>query len=191
MHCITPFYKNIDPTSHKEVGFPCGKCYPCLQRRVSGWSFRLMQEHKVSTSGYFITLTYDTDHVPIKLSGYMTLDKSDFQKFIKRLRKQDKSAIKYFAVGEYGGRTMRPHYHAIIFNVYNVDNIDKCWNKGTIHYGTVTEASVGYTLKYMMKKSKVPLHRNDDRQPEFQLMSKGLGLSYLTDAIYNRQRNNV
>lgn len=53
---------------------------------------------------------------------------------------------------------------------------------GTIHYGEVSEASVGYTLKYINKPKRIPLHRNDDRQPEFALMSKGLGANYLTPA---------
>jgi len=33
----------------------------------------------------------------------------------------------------------------------------------------------------MSKQGKVPLHKNDDRLPEFQLMSKGLGKNYLTE----------
>ena len=43
------------------------------------------------------------------------LKKSDFQKFIKRLRKD--YDIKYFACGEYGDKTLRPHFHAILFGV--------------------------------------------------------------------------
>lgn len=151
-----------------------------------------MQEEKRSSSSYFITLTYETTHVPISKAGYMELKKSDIQKFIKRLRKahertgtkmanRTQPSIKYYCVGEYGGRTLRPHYHAIIFNC-NIELMQPAWDMGQIHYGEVTNASVGYTLKYMTKKPRIPQHRNDDRTREFSLMSKGLGENYLTPA---------
>lgn len=164
---------------------PCGKCPACRSRRISEWSFRLLQEDKVSHSSLFITLTYDTLKVPISRAGFMALSKRDVQLFFKRLRfAHDQSAselppIKYYLCGEYGGRTLRPHYHAIIFNA-DIELIQPAWNMGSIHYGKVSGASVGYTLKYMSKKSRIPLHQNDDRIPEFSLMSKGLGKNYLT-----------
>lgn len=136
----------------------------------------------------FVTLTYDTNHVPITKNGFMSLKKADLQKFFKRLRKLDPEAkIKYYAVGEYGGKTMRPHYHIILFNSDHV-KVQKAWsldNKviGSCHFGSVSGASVGYTLKYMMKPSKIPLHRNDDRIKEFALMSKGLGAHYMSDKM--------
>lgn len=174
MACINPI------TLQSGDIVPCSKCLNCKKRRVSGWSFRLMQQLKISQSARFITLTYDTNHVPITKRGFMSLDKTDFQKFIKRLRKAQKDVgnIKYYAVGEYGGRTMRPHYHAIIFNA-DVKLIQPAWSLngidiGMVHYGEVNEATIGYTLKYISKASKVPLHRNDDRVKEFSLMSKDL-----------------
>lgn len=142
-----------------------------------------MKEGFRAKSSFFITFTYDTDHVPITNNGFMSLKKSDFQKFIKRLRKvHSGKKIVYFNVGEYGGKTNRPHYHAIMFNV-DIDKVEKCWNLGFIHVGQVAEASIGYTLKYMMKESKIPMHKNDDRVPEFQHMSKGIGSNYLTPAM--------
>lgn len=130
----------------------------------------------------FLTLTYDTAYVPITKKGYMTLCKRCLQLFIKRLRKyhHKDAKIKYYAVGEYGGKTMRPHYHLILFNA-DKEKIDKAWNKGSIYIGTVEGASVGYTLKYLAKEKKIPLHKNDDRVKEFSLMSKGLGTSYLSE----------
>lgn len=141
-----------------------------------------MQEDRVSSSSHFITLTYDTHNVPFTRSGYMDLSKRHIQLFFKRLRKVNDSKIRYFIVGEYGGRTMRPHYHVILFNC-KLDTIQPAWDMGHCHYGTVNGASVGYTLKYMMKKGKIPLHKNDDRTPEFRLMSKGLGESYLSSQM--------
>lgn len=188
---------------------PCGKCVECINRRISGWSFRLRKEGERSSSSFFITLTYDTKHVPITQKGYMTLDRKDPTKWLKRLRKHiwkqgKQTKIKYYLCGEYGTETDRPHYHAIIFNVDLEDLIDinlariardnhetmldgkyqfECptWGLGVITIGQTTEASIGYTLKYMCKdpKKPIPRHQNDDRIPIFSNMSKGLGDNYL------------
>lgn len=155
-----------------------------------------MQEEKHSDSAHFVTLTYTTTTVPITQRGFMTLCKADVQKFFKRLRKMlPDNKIKYYVAGEYGDKSMRPHYHAIIFNA-DVVSIDKAWsldNKslGQTHFGTVTGASVGYTLKYMSKAKKIPMHRNDDRVKEFSLMSKGLGASYMSDAMVQWHKNDL
>lgn len=118
----------------------------------------------------------------------MTLNKKDPQKFLKRLRKINKEKIKYYSAGEYGGQTMRPHYHMIIFNA-EIQNIEDTWRLGTIHYGTVQPGSIQYVLKYLCKDKKIPLHKNDDRVPEFSHMSKGLGLNYLTPQIRKYHQN--
>lgn len=180
MQCVNPFMLK---EGENFIPCPCGKCLPCLKRRVSGWSFRLRQQDKVAEKSMFITLTYDTKYVPITNKGFMTLCKRDVQLFLKRLRKAHNGpAIKYYSVGEYGGKTMRPHYHLIIFNC-NETEVSNAWRLGEIHFGTVSGASVGYVLKYMVKPSKIPLHKNDDRTPEFSHMSKGLGMNYLTPAM--------
>lgn len=166
--------------------FPCGKCPNCLKRRVSGWSFRLMQEY-LSPFTYmasFITLTYDNNCVPISRNGFMVLSKKHLQDFFKRLRyyhEAYESKIRYYACGEYGGTTRRPHYHIIAYNT-KPELVEKAWTFGSIHIGELTEASVGYTLKYITKPWK-PMHSNDDRLPAFPLMSKGLGKNYLSDEM--------
>lgn len=145
--------------------------------------FRLLQEDKVSTSSCFVTLTYDTEFVPITEKGFMTLRKSDVQKWIKRLRKTIDSRIKYYLVGEYGPKTLRPHYHAILFNTDGNTVVDT-WRKGNIVIGDVSGASVSYTAGYISKPGpRIPLHAGDDRSPQFSLMSKGLGKNYLSDGI--------
>lgn len=93
------------------------------------------------------------------------------QLFFKKLRLANSEKIKYYLVGEYGGIKKRPHYHVLLFNA-NIETIQPAWSYGEVWYGTVTEASIGYCFKYIMKPSRVPEHRNDDRIPEFALMSK-------------------
>lgn len=185
MACSFPFLvQNPNPSGLATIPVPCGRCYDCRLRSVNQWIFRLQQEEKRSTSSYFVTLTYSTQHVPITPHGYMTLDYSDVQKFWKRLRKLPTSTkLKYFVVGEYGSKKMRPHYHAIVLNAVMSDVL-LAWNLGDVHFGGVTAASIAYTLKYMMKDSVIPKHSKDDRAKEFRKMSKGLGANYLTDAIH-------
>jgi len=181
--CLTPFAKKSKEGDYDY--FPCGKCPPCLKRRVSGWSFRLMQEGKRSASAWFVTLTYNSDNLQFSNKGFKNLYKKDLQDFFKRLRKRMPDVpIKYYAVGEYGTINMRPHYHAIMFNV-DPHAVQMAWSKngksmGDLHFGDVNGATIGYTLKYMSKPSKIPLHKNDDRTKEFSLMSKGLGENYIT-----------
>lgn len=178
--CMTPFYKK--QKNEEDIPLPCGRCPPCTARRVSGWSFRLMQQEKIATSAVFLTLTYDPENCPISEKKFMNLDKRDLQLFFKRLRKKNEKKIKYYACGEYGGKTNRPHYHLIIFDV-DVETIESSWGLGQIHIGDVNGASIGYCLKYINKPNRIPLFYGDDRQKEFSLMSKGIGANYITDAV--------
>lgn len=131
----------------------------------------------------------------------MDLNRRDLQLFFKRLRKAHDPVqkvyghplfgypIKYFAVGEYGDRYQRPHYHVILYNS-DIELIQPAWaldNKkiGEVHYGEVNEASIGYTMKYLCKPSKVPVNKYDDRTPQFKLQSTGLGKDYLTKNMIN------
>lgn len=169
------------------IPVPCRKCPPCLAKRSNGWIFRLLQQDKVSDTSLFVTLTYSNEHFTkesgrLTPKGYMTLNKRDFQLFMKRLRKATPKGVvlKYFAVGEYGSQTYRPHYHAIIFNAARTA-IEKSWLLGNVHCDIVNGATVAYTTKYMHKGRLIPVHQHDDRLPEFQLISKGLGLNYIND----------
>ena len=182
--CLTPFYKR-DGKKGVWLALPCSQCYTCKMRKVNGWAFRLDQEFKLAQSAHFLTLTYDTEFIPINEHLELTLQKSDLQKLFKRIRKENpESQLKYFACGEYGTKTGRPHYHAIVFNE-TVQAFEKAWTdvhtgkpRGAIHRGDVEPASIYYTLKYMLKSQ---MRDEVKKQKEFQLMSKGLGKNYLTD----------
>lgn len=182
MSCQYPYYVKL--RGDREVPVACGRCHECRKDIINQWVFRILKEEERSTSSYFITLTYDTDNVPMCSSG-MTLDKKDFQLFIKNLRRSKKekgSKIKYFACGEYGEDNMRPHYHAIIFNLNDIESVANHWKKGNIHFGSVSSSSIAYTAKYINKSGSVPVYSGDKRVPEFRLMSKRLGDNYVTEA---------
>ena len=104
------------------VPIPCGMCTSCRLDYSREWANRCYMESLESKDNYFITLTYDDDHLPIGDKGNATLIKKDFQDFMKRLRKFYKDNfnvdnIRFYACGEYGSQTYRPHYHFIGFNL--------------------------------------------------------------------------
>nr|CAI9749757.1 replication initiation protein [Microvirus sp.] len=122
------------------VEIPCGHCLGCRVQYSREWANRCLLEAQMHDSAYFVTLTYNDDHVP--RSYYddpdtgeafqaLTLRKRDLQLFFKRLRKavvvrdgktdEGSAGIRYFACGEYGSHTYRPHYHAIIFGLSLAD----------------------------------------------------------------------
>jgi len=185
MSCIAPIkLKEMDRV------VPCGGCNFCLSRRRSDWSVRLFKEHCVSNSSFFITLTYDEEHIVYGNEIFGTLNKLDLMRFHENMKltqkrlikngkaKKTQKRIKYYAVGEYGSETRRPHYHTIMFNC-NMQTIqkladNKIWIKGMVHIGSVTNASINYVTKYVIDRDML----TKDQKP-FSLMSKGLGEDYL------------
>lgn len=112
---------------------PCGKCIGCRLQRSREWANRCMLELEYHKSAYFVTLTYNDEHVPTvyypdpdtgEALPAHTLRKRDFQLFMKRLRfKFSDQKIRFFACGEYGPETMRPHYHVILFGLELHDTV--------------------------------------------------------------------
>lgn len=169
---------------------PCGKCLACRISRAKEWSIRLMHESHDHEKSIFLTLTYHDDQLPNNLQ----ISKRELQLFIKRLREHHPEKIKYYACGEYGDTTNRPHYHLIVFGLGLEDHKTrrsgsgsgshilggpalKAWEKGYVYGGTVTADSCRYVAEYIQKKLYGPL--GNDRQQPFSLMSKGIGLQWL------------
>lgn len=158
-------------------------------------------------------------HVGYKQTKRLTADIYHLQKFVKRLRKsQGKTEIKYYGVSEYGDETYRPHYHIIILGMDLLRFLGvKQWNQylqgkalldgkhhfyvdtwalngkyiGNVTISPLTPARVNYTLKYISKGRKIPQYKGDDRQREKSIMSKGIGLCYITPQIYKLHNNDL
>lgn len=118
---------------------PCGQCIGCRLERSRQWAMRCVHEASLHKDNCFITLTYSPENLPPD-GG---LIKSDFQKFMKRLRRKyipknpydkndelqkydyekfrEEHEIKFYQCGEYGDLNNRPHYHAILFG-HNFDD---------------------------------------------------------------------
>jgi len=98
--------------------------------------------------------------------------------------------IKYYVCGEYGSRFHRPHYHLCLLNVDEA-YLHESWRDdegfviGDIFIAddTVNASNIGYTVGYMNKTRYVFKGDKLGRQAEFALMSKKMGLSYLTPAM--------
>ena len=199
--CITPINLKKETVIQKLKDnyfmqqVPCGKCIECLKLRVNSWFVRLMNEQKHSDSSLFLTLTIDDENLEYSEDWQPQLCYRDVQLFIKKLRKQNakhtKNKIKYFAVGEYGSLTARPHYHLIIFNVHDRKDIEKCWTLGNIHIGKMEPASTYYTLKYALKRATKIKKTDDLRTVEKAIMSRGLGINFLTEKMVNFYKDDV
>lgn len=174
--------QKIADTYHMQQ-VPCGKCLECKKRRVNSWYVRLKSQLDDCDNAYMVTFTYDDENIPYSDNGLMSLNYRDFQLFMKKYRKKNEnSKVRYFVAGEYGSNTYRPHYHAIMYNIDCI-SIMETWSHGFVHFGNVTDASLYYTLKYVTKSTFKSVDDDDDRQPEKALMSKGLGLNFLTDKM--------
>ena len=129
---------------------PCGKCIDCLQKRRNDWVFRIKQELKVSSSAFFVTLTYNDENLPRDENDNPCVEIKDVQLFFKRLRKKiQPHKIRYFLTSEYGGTTYRPHYHFILFNFphekYDINKVlRETWKNGFIMSDKVTHGRIHY-----------------------------------------------
>lgn len=137
--------------------------------------------------GWFLTLTYDQRHVKRLDDGRLSLRFRDVQLFLKTLRKK-KYYAKYICVGEYGSETKRPHYHMLLWTDCLPESLEKLWFRGQVHFGSLTQQSAMYTLKYIIQ----PKQRWEAEGPEptRAQFSQGLGLSYLSTAVYDYHTNN-
>lgn len=109
------------------ISIPCQKCIGCRLTYARQWADRCLLELQYHKNAWFVTLTYNDEHVPRSYYGdpasgearpCLTLDRRDVQLFLKRLRKAvEPVKIRYFGCAEYGPTTWRPHYHLIIFGL--------------------------------------------------------------------------
>lgn len=140
----------------------------------------------------FITLTYATDP--------FTLEPSHLRAFMKALRKRLPYRVRFYAVGEYGEKNDRPHFHVALFNHPTCQRpgrrkgecdckacgpIRRAWcdekgrQRGFIVNLPLELGSARYIARYVVKK----MTRTDDprlgnRHPEFARMSNRPGIGH-------------
>lgn len=184
--CYNPYRRTIKLEHSNRIvtiNCPCGKCYNCLRNYEKTWTMRMREEMANARSSYFLTLTYAPEHVPIG-DNELLLCKSDYQKFLKRVRKRLSRcdiSLRYVVVGEYGSNTSRPHYHMALF----LDNkipfndfhkiIETSWDLGFIELDFLNVKRIKYLVKYFNK-----LDTREHTIKYFRNMSNGIGKCFLT-----------
>lgn len=176
----------------KELTVPCGKCIGCRLEHSRQWAVRCMHEASQHEDNCFVTLTYNDEKIP-KVFNTPTLLKSDVQKFIKRLRNEYGSGIKYYLCGEYGEQNLRPHYHLCLFGIdfedkeiffvknenkiYTSEKLDSLWTDpddqksyGFSTVGQLTFETAAYTARYCLKKWK-----GKDWQKHYEIINEETG----------------
>lgn len=177
--CVSPL-SIIDRLTGLPMQVPCGKCWYCTSSRRAQWTFRLSVENYCWLNSEFLTLTYDDEHLPLNSFGLPTLNVDHLNKFIKDLR-NNKFKFKYYAIGEYGGRFGRPHYHVLIF--FNDDiQFPLFWHNGNLKEDNVTPADIHYVTKFHVVP-KLSRFEKSVIQPQFARMSKHLGYSWLSNFL--------
>lgn len=183
----------------------CGQCVGCRLERSRQWAMRCLHEASLHENNAFITLTYSDSNLPRGGS----LDYSDFQNFMKRLRKRIGTKVRFYCGGEYGEEQMRPHFHACLFgydfpdklyykktgsgeSIYTSKLLESLWPLGLSSVGSVTFESAAYIARYCVQKVTGDLAEAHyrvvtedgeiiDRVPEFNHMSlkPGIGRPWL------------
>lgn len=101
---------------------------------------------------------------------------------------------------EYGPKTLRPHYHAVIFGhdfredreqigegargdaLYESKSLNEIWSYGYVRIGDVNYRSAGYVARYLLKKAKSEAakesayHRIDAETGEYWIVSPEFSL---------------
>ena len=183
------------------VYLPCGKCIQCLVKRSNSWTLRSSLELQKYDKACVLTLTYRDSDLPENGN----LNYKDVQLFLKKLRNRTKQKIKMMCCCEYGSKTLRPHYHIILFN-YFPDDIPKIgdqlkwykrtrkgsllfkskflenlWSHGFVDVGLVNHQTCRYVSQYCCKKvfktSKDYVDKIKEA-PEKLVCSVGFGLDW-------------
>lgn len=197
--------------STSKLLIPCGTCYGCRMEYAQLWSIRCQHEAALYDRNLFVTLTYDDAH----LKWHRSLEVRDVQLFLKRLRRRfdghlslpersGAAPIRYFAAGEYGAETDRPHWHLLLFNLnlpdydgraraHGLDSLSDLWPHGGHEVDQFTPGRAAYVAGYASKKVAGRIARRlkyevmhpetgeiFERRPEFSTKSlkPGLGMWY-------------
>lgn len=145
----------------------CNHCLNCSIRRQLAWTIRLCLERQSHASCSFVTLTYAEEERP------GTLIYRDVQLFLKRLRRTIRRPVRFFCCGQYGTRTGREHWHAILYGVTPLEMAEKLnarsgitrfmeaqylaerptalWPHGGSHITEVNSHRAAYVARYSLK----------------------------------------
>lgn len=206
------------------IRVPCGKCIGCRLDYSRQWATRIQCEalDYPDNSNWFVTLTYaqpgDPDYLGVyprsgvfNDDGALILQKEHTQDWMKRFRMTHSrhvrevgdgdTGIRFYLAGEYGERTMRPHYHCILMNaelpdlrqigrnklgmpLYESKMLTDSWGFGHVTIGKMSFQTAAYCARYTMKKATGGIPAEVlGLTPEFVNMSRrpGIGFRYFDE----------
>lgn len=163
------FFKPTDRQYYQEpyngLLLPCGICILCRQEQARQAAVRITHEATLHDQNCFLTLTYNEQSIP-QDGG---LNYQHLTDFWKRLR-YHYGKLSYYAVGEYGDKTNRPHYHACVFGhdffegavvikeephrLWTNARLNQAWGLGHVAIGTLDHNTASYTTGYILKKQR-------------------------------------
>lgn len=203
--------KNKYSKEYAPFQIPCGKCISCRLESARQTAIRCVHEAQMHDDNIFLTLTYNNENLGTNVLDYTHfqtfikdlrnniyqelldsmfphLVQSEQRRIWNQLPKErrnelyGKIKIGVFAVGEYGTKSGRAHWHALIFNyrpkdsrpkytsergdrVYHSESLEKIWSRGITEYGAVTFESAGYCARYSSKKLSHGPDGSHQREP--------------------------
>lgn len=140
----------------------------------------------------FATLTYSEENVPRNDLGWTCLDKRHLVQLFKKMRKNC-PPFKYYAIGEYGSKTHRAHYHVFFFGLDHEETheyLDEYWPHGHHRVTPINGNRIGYVANFHIVAKRRP-NAATEQTPEFTLCSKGLGVPSANQLQYIRDHQQM
>lgn len=219
-----------NPAEYVEGVAVCRHCIGCKADRARDVSLRTAHEAHFVGRSCFLTITYDREHLPwesrpvspaglrqaLQYPGNVlpfagSLRRRDLVLFMKRLRKEVFARyglrVRAYAVGEYGGRTARPHYHLCLLgfdfaedrrpageskhghSMFTSAELDRIWGQGMCWINEMGQEVAQYAAKYAVKQQggRIELRQHlghvFEVEPPFDSLPRGraLGLPWLEE----------
>lgn len=169
-------------------------------KKADEWKTRLRIQQDLSNSAYFVTLTYDDEHLPKDDKGNPCFSRKHLKIYHAKMREYLKRGavfydsvlgrceiplnsrkFKYFLTSEYGPeKGHRPHYHVIYFDLPDDQAtaellVRKSWSYGSIvTLSPLTPGRIGYSAEYAMNAKLCRFAPPDWMDPIF-VVSNGVG----------------
>lgn len=201
-------YTIMDKVTHEihpmYMAHPCGHCSLCADRKRQSIVRRMCyQANECDGHIYFVTLTYDDDHLPPEYAIQQRMrvhNKTAIANYIRSVKKYiqehfnfNTRRLPYFYVSEEGRDNGRPHFHLVFFGLplFTPDQQSEIfhgrWMKGEPRYCKIAcltncgpwdkHTNIGATIQYVTKYVN---KSTAEKGPfEFHGYSQGLGAKFL------------
>lgn len=130
-------------------------------------------ETVTSPNAWFVTLTYNDEHIPYTAQGFPTLRKKQARDWAANHLSRE--GIRYYLVGEYGEKSLRPHYHLAVFLQpgKDISTVTGKWKRGFTSAYPMSPGTAQYLAQYTVKKlvSDTDERLEAHQEPEFRTSS--------------------